>query len=139
MKNIPVRSAVAFLLTFGLAACGGGDDLAVPVATVEAGGGTLTVSAASPATYNGDIQATTAKSVETKAETANQAISVPYCTVEFIDAPGPDGKTYTVKVYFLQGATPTPVNLSIANTDFSWLLSDFAATGISGVTVDLAG
>lgn len=145
MKNIPVRCASALLLSVGLAACGGGDDAAAVAnggtstgaATGSTGGGTLTVSAASPANYNGDIQASNAKSVETKAEAANQAISVPYCTVEYIDAPGPDGRTYTVKVYFLQGATPTPVNLSIGNADYSWLLSDFASTGLSGLTVDL--
>lgn len=138
MKNIPIRCAGAVLLTLGLAACGGGDDPAAPAAAGGASGGTLTLSAATPSTYNGDIQATSAKSVETKAQAADGAISAPYCTVEFVGAPGPDGKTYNVKVYFLQGATPTPVNLSIGNADYSWLLSDFAATGLAGVTVDLA-
>lgn len=142
MKNSPIRAASVLLLAFGLAACGGGDDSTTTTTTTTTtsggvSGGTLTLSATAPAAYTGDI---VAASVETKAEAANMAITVPYCTVEFVGAPGPNGKTYNGKVYFLQGATPTPVNLSIGEEPtYAWGVNDFNVAGVSGVTVDLAG
>lgn len=103
MKNIPIRTAVAVLLSIGLSACGGGDD----TTTTTGGGDVVAAACTAPAetlTYaanpgatgnphaNGDKVCFEASTTTLKfsgktltGPTQNTAVSAPYSAYKFAD------------------------------------------------------
>jgi len=132
-RLLPVLSTLA--LASLLAACGGGGDDAATTPTV-ATGGTLTLSAATPAAQATTIDLSTATTKGTSARAADGFSSVAYCEVFWENANGANGKKYAVQVYFRQG-DKVPMHVSVFEVGSGWSVYDNkSGAAITGITVD---
>lgn len=121
-----------------LAACGGGDDSPAAGATGGGGAGTLTLSAATPASHNTTLDLATATTSGNSARAADAFSSVPYCEVFFENVRGANGSTYAVQVYFRQGdKAALHVSVVGSGTAAGWVVFNNASgAAIGNVTVD---
>jgi hypothetical protein len=117
-----------------LAACGGGGS-AVPGAGTL--GGTLTISAATPAANNTTLNLSSAAGNGNTTRAADAFSSAPYCEVFFEGVPGANGVTYAVQVYFRQ-SDKAPLHASIVggNPTSFVIFNNASGSPITGLTVD---
>lgn len=139
----------ALALSAALSGCGGDGDTSTSSGGSGgtgsggsgSGSGTLTLSAANPASENTTIDVSKAATSGNDARAADSFSAQPYCDVYAEAAPGANGRTYAVQVYFRQSdqavlnvsvvssATPTsPASYVVFDND--------GGKPISGVTVD---
>jgi hypothetical protein len=79
------------------------------------GGGTLTLSSAIPASENTTIDVSKAATSGNDARAADSFSAQPYCDVYFEAAPGANGRTYAVQVYFRQ-SDQAVLNVSVVSS-----------------------
>ncbi len=150
------RHLITWVAVAALSACGGGSDTppadtttpttpatpttpttpTTPAATASSG--TLTLSAATPASQNGtiDFGASNVLALNTALTTVVPA-GVAYCDITYA-ADSSSGSRYEIKVYFRRSDQKV-LNASFFKTDFSWgVFNSDLSSGISDVTVNLA-
>ena len=129
-----VSPSLAAVLACALAACGGGDNT-----VLGAGGGTVTIASASPATHNGVVDLASAQARGNEAKVADATITVPYCSVVFERARhAGNGALYTLTVNFRQSDAKV-VQATLAAVAGGWTVGQLDLSGaMTGVTVDTA-
>lgn len=134
VRLVPIVAAAA-----ALAACGGGGEEAA--GTTGGVGGTLTLSAATPATHNTTVDLATANHGN-DARAADAFSAAAYCELYWEGAKGANGKTYALQVYFRQtdkAALHVSVMEVAAAGPAPWVaFQNNAGNPISGITVDTA-
>jgi hypothetical protein len=112
-----------------LSACGGGGN-STPA------GGTLTLSATTPAALATTLDLAMASTAGNSARPADAFSAQPYCEVFWENVAGANGKKYAVQVYFRQG-DKAPLHLSVVEVGSGWAVySNNSGAAITGLTID---